>query len=313
MKFLVTGGAGFIGSHIVDKLTAGGHSVRVIDNFSTGLRENLSGCLDRIDLLEGDIRSIDSVISAVKGVDVIMHMAAVPSADRSIIDPVMTTEVNINGTVNILEAARYEKIKRVVLASSSAVYGNNPKLPKHEEMIPNPNTPYAVTKLAGEKFCQVYSELYGLETVILRFFNVFGPRQASDSIYSKVIARFVCAALHDDAPVIYGDGSHSRDFTYVSDAAEASILAATSPVQPGQVFNVGHQSQISINDLISQINKLTGKDIPPVHENPRPEEIKHSFAYIELIKEKLGYEPKTDLVSGLKLTVDAFKEKLEPK
>jgi nucleoside-diphosphate-sugar epimerase len=176
-------------------------------------------------------------------------------------------------------------------------------------MIPNPNTPYAVTKLSGEKFCQVYSELYGLETVILRYFNIFGPRQSYDSIYSKVIARFVNAALHDDAPVIYGDGSHSRDFTYVSDAADAAILAATSPVEAGQVFNVGRQSQVSINDLVNQINKLTGKEILPVHENPRPEEIKHSFAYIELIKEKLGYEPKTDLVNGLKQTIDAFKDK----
>jgi nucleoside-diphosphate-sugar epimerase len=309
MKFLITGGAGFIGSHIVDKLLINGHTVRVIDNFSTGNRENLSGSINKIELLEGDIRSIDSVIAAVKSIDAVIHLAAVPSAERSVIDPVLTTEVNINGTVNILEAARYEKIKRIVFASSAAVYGNNPKLPKHEGMIPNPNTPYAVTKLSGEKFCQVYSELYGLETVILRYFNIFGPRQACDSIYSKVIARFVDAALHDDAPVIYGDGSHSRDFTYVSDAADAAILAATSPVETGQVFNVGRQSQVSINELINQINKLTGKEILPVHENPRPEEIKHSFAYIELIKEKLGYEPKTDLVNGLKQTIDAFKDK----
>jgi nucleoside-diphosphate-sugar epimerase len=239
--------------------------------------------------------------------DAVIHMAAIPSAERSITDPVATTEVNINGTVNVLEAARYEKVKRVVFASSSAVYGRNPKVPKHEGMIPDPHTPYAVAKLAGEKFCRVYGEIYGLETVALRFFNVFGPRQPACSHYSKVVPRFIKNILNNQSPVIFGDGTQSRDFTYICNAVEATILAATAgTIKGGEVFNVGSNGQLTINDLVKHINRFLGKDIKPVYEPVRNGEIKHSFAYIELIKEKLGYEPGVDLLTGLEQTISAY-------
>lgn len=226
MKVLVTGGAGFIGSNIVEELLKRNYPVRVLDNFSTGKRENLSEFMNDIELIEGDICSYHIVFEAVKEVDIILHQAALPSVPRSIKDPIATNEVNVVGTLNILEAAKNAGVKRIVYASSSSVYGDNPELPKHEGMTPNPLSPYAVSKLAGEHYCKVFSKLYGLETVILRYFNVFGPRQDPNSQYSAVIPKFLKFMSNDQPPTIYGDGTQSRDFTYVANVVEANILAA---------------------------------------------------------------------------------------
>jgi len=216
LNFLVTGGAGFIGSNIVEELLKRGYKVRVLDNFSTGKRENLKQFNKDIELIEGDIRSYHIVQQAVKGIDVILHQAALPSVPRSIKDPITSNEVNVVGTLNILEAAKDAGVKRVVYASSSSVYGDNPELPKHEKMMPNPLSPYAVSKLAGEKYCNVYSRLYGIETVGLRYFNVFGPKQDPNSQYSAVIPLFIKAIMNDKQPIIFGDGTQSRDFTHVA-------------------------------------------------------------------------------------------------
>ena len=256
IKFLVTGGAGFIGSNIVEDLLKRGYSTRVLDNFSTGKRENLKPFEKDIELIEGDIRSFHIVAEAVKGVDIILHQAALPSVPRSIKDPITSNEVNVVGTLNILEAAREHKVKRVVYASSSSVYGDNPELPKHEGMLPNPLSPYAVSKLAGEKYCSVFSRLYGIETVVLRYFNVFGPRQDPNSQYSAVIPLFVKAIMSDKQPTIFGDGTQSRDFTYVANVVEANILAATKDIESGLVMNCACHEQITLNELVLQINNL---------------------------------------------------------
>ncbi len=282
MKFLVTGGAGFIGSNIVEELLKRGHTVRVLDNFATGKRENLKEFNSDIELLEGDIRSYHIVRQAVKDIEVILHQAALPSVPRSINDPITTNEVNVMGTLNILDAAKDAGVRRIVYASSSSVYGDNPELPKREDMLPNPLSPYAVSKLAGEKYCQVFAKLYGIETVILRYFNVFGPRQDPNSQYSAVIPKFIKAIKEDKQPVIYGDGTQSRDFTYVSNVVEGNILAATKEIESGLVMNCATHGQMTLNELVNQLNKILGKEIKPVYDKPRPGEIKHSFADIRI-------------------------------
>ena len=237
MKFLVTGGAGFIGSNIVEELLKRGYSVRILDNFSTGRRENIKEFLNDIELIEGDIRSYHTVQKAVKGIDVILHQAALPSVPRSINDPITTNEVNVGGTLNILDAAKDAGVKRIVFASSSSVYGDNPVLPKHEGMLPNPLSPYAVSKLTGEHYMRVFNKLYGLETISLRYFNVFGPKQDPNSQYSAVIPKFIKAIKEDRKPIIYGDGMQSRDFTYVANVVEANILAATADCETPLIMN----------------------------------------------------------------------------
>lgn len=306
MKFLVTGGSGFIGSNIVDGLLAGGHSVRVIDNFSTGKRENLNHVLSQIELVEGDIRSYHIVQEVVDGVDVILHQAALPSVPRSIKDPITSNEVNVVGTLNILQAANDAKIKRIVFASSSSVYGDNPELPKHEGMIPNPLSPYAVSKLAGEKYCGVFSRIYGLETVSLRYFNVFGQRQDPNSIYSAVIPKFIKSIMNNQSPIIFGDGEQSRDFTFIANVVHGNILAGTVQCESGLFANCACHDRITLNQLVAMINKYLDKNVKPIYKDPRQGDIKHSFAAIDKAKEKLGYEPLVKFEDGLHQTIDWF-------
>ena len=310
MHYLVTGGAGFIGSNIVEELVRRGEKVRVLDNFSTGKRDNLTGVAERIELVEGDIRSYHTVRSAVSGVDVILHQAALPSVPRSIQDPLTSNDVNVNGTLNILYAAKESGVKRVVYASSSSVYGDNPELPKREEMIPNPLSPYAVSKLAAEKYCTVFAKVYGLETVSLRYFNVFGPRQDPASQYSAVIPRFISALLHDRQPTIYGNGEQSRDFTFVANVIHGNILAATKDIVPGLSLNMACHGQVSLNELLSELNRILGKSIVPRLEKERKGDIKHSFANIKAASDRLGYSPLVDFRSGLRTTVEWYRSAL---
>ncbi|HMS63861.1 MAG TPA: SDR family oxidoreductase [Ignavibacteria bacterium] len=306
MKFLVTGGAGFIGSNIVGELLKRGHDVRVIDNFSSGKRENLKDFKKDFELVEGDIRSYHILQQAVKGIEVVLHQAALPSVPRSIKDPITSNDVNVNGTLNILEASVYNGVRRVIYASSSSVYGDNPELPKNESMLPNPLSPYAVSKLAGEKYCSVFSRIYGLETIALRYFNVFGPNQDPSSQYSAVIPKFIKSIVNNEQPVIYGDGEQSRDFTFVSNVVDANILSATSKCESGIAMNCAFSGFITLNDLVDKINKNLGKNIKPLYEKPRAGDIKHSFADIKLAMEKINYKPEVDFDTGLDFTIQSF-------
>ncbi len=306
MKFLVTGGAGFIGSNLAEALLKHGHSVKVLDNFSTGKRENLKDFLNDIEFIEGDICNYDKVVKSVKGIEVILHQAALPSVPRSIIDPIKSNEVNVGGTLNVLNAAKENGVKRVVFASSSSVYGDTPELPKHEGMMPNPMSPYAVSKLTGEKYCNVFSKIYGLETTALRYFNVFGPKQDPSSQYSAVIPKFIRAILNDEQPTIYGDGEQSRDFTYIANVVDANILAATKEHESGLAMNCACHDQITLNQLVDELNKLLGKQIKPKYVDPRPGDIKHSFAAIEKIKLTLGFSPSVSFEDGLRKTIEWY-------
>jgi nucleoside-diphosphate-sugar epimerase len=311
MWFLVTGGAGFIGSHLVDALLKQGHAVRVLDNLSTGRRDNLAGSGDAVELIEGDVRSYHIVQQAVRGIDVVLHQAALPSVSRSVTDPITTNEVNITGTLNVLEASRQAGVRRVVYASSSSIYGDSDALPKHEGMTPNPLSPYAVSKLAGENYCRVFSRLYALETVSLRYFNVFGPRQDPRSFYSAVIPRFIHAVLHGERPCIYGDGEQSRDFTYVANVVQANLLAATAEGASGLVMNCACNERTSLNALLRAIQEVTGRQVPPEYRPPRPGDIKHSLASIDLARETIGYVPEVGFADGLRMTIDAYRHQVE--
>ncbi len=299
--FLVTGGAGFIGSNIVKELLYRNEKVRVLDNFSTGKRENLSPFMDHrnFELIEGDLRSFHIVRDSVKGVDFVLHQGALPSVPRSVKDPITTNEVNINGTLNVLEAAREFKVKRVVFASSSSVYGNSEILPKDENMAVAPLSPYALTKYAGERYCQVFYKLYGIETVALRYFNVFGPNQDPTSQYSAVIPKFIKQIREGRRPVIYGDGSQSRDFTYVSNNVEANILACFTPGIGGEVFNIACGERYTLIDLVNFINRLLNSNIQPVFENTRLGDVKHSLASIQKANENLKFIVNTGFMEGL--------------
>lgn len=306
MKFLVTGGAGFIGSNIVEELCKRGHSVRVLDNFSTGRRENINKFLNDIELIEGDIRSYHTVNQAMEGIEVILHQAALPSVPRSINDPITTNEVNVGGTLNILDAARNHKVRRIVFASSSSVYGDTPELPKHEKMTPRPLSPYAVSKLTGEHYLKVFNKLYGIETIVLRYFNVFGLRQDPSSQYSAVIPKFIKAILTGKRPVIYGDGNQSRDFTYISNVVEGNLLAASVMYPEENVFNCACHGQITLNKLVASINKILNKEIRPKYVESRPGDIKHSCAAIELVKQHIGFEPVETFEIGLEKTIEWY-------
>ena len=307
--YLVTGGAGFIGSNIVEKLLSIGEKVRVLDNFSTGKRGNILPFLDRIELVEGDIRSYHIVREAVDGVDFILHQAALPSVPRSIKDPITTNEVNVAGTLNILEAAKNTGIKRVVYASSSSVFGNSAILPKKEDMATEPVSPYAVSKLAGEKYCKVFFKVFGLETVILRYFNVFGPKQDPTSQYSGVIAKFINAFLNNKPITVYGDGEQSRDFTYVEDVVEANIISANcSSDCAGEVFNAARGDRVTLNQMIKLLKEIFNIDKQVIYTAPRPGDVKHSEADVSKIERELGYKTKTAFKDGLTKTVNWYKK-----
>lgn len=305
-RYLITGGGGFIGSNLVEELLNRGEYVCVLDNFATGRRENLKPFLKDIQLIEGDLRSYHTVQKAVQEVDFVLHQAALPSVPRSINDPITTNQVNIDGVLNLLHACLDNRVSRFVYASSSSVYGDNPVSPKEESMVPNPKSPYAVTKLTGEYYCKVFFQLHGLETVCLRYFNVFGPRQDPNSQYSAVIPKFVKALKAGKQPTIYGDGEQSRDFTYVLNNVNANLLACESPGIGGKVFNIACQKAYTLNDLVALLNDILGTDIEPKYLDDRPGDIKHSLADITRAREELLYEPKVDFREGLERLVKEF-------
>jgi len=307
-RILVTGGAGFIGSNLCEGLLAKGCRVRVLDNLSTGKIENLEGVIGSIEFFRGDVRDIRAVEMAVKGVDYIIHLAALGSVARSIEDPFTTNDVNVNGTLNVLLAAKDTFVRRVVFASSSSVYGDTPVLPKKEDMPPCPRSPYAVSKLAGEAYCQVFNGVYGLETVALRYFNVYGRRQRPDSMYAAVIPRFMAALLNGGRPVIYGDGEQRRDFTFVDDCNQANMKACFAPGVQGRRFNVARGSMISVNELFRKLARLSGSGIEPEYAFARKGDVRDSLADISAAREALSYEPAFDMDAGLARTFDWYSD-----
>ncbi len=307
--YLVTGGAGFIGSHLVETLLQRGQRVRVLDNFLTGKRENLAPFLDRIELVEGDLRDLDACARSVEGIDYVLHQAALPSVPRSVADPFTTDEINVRGTLNILWAASRAKVRRLTFASSSSVYGDEPGLPKREGVEGKPLSPYAVSKFVGEKYLQVFTQTYGLETVSLRYFNVFGPRQDPASQYAAAVPLFITRILRGEAPTVFGDGEQSRDFTFVANVVEANLLACTAAGAVGGVFNIACADRITVNILIEKINRLLGKSISPIYADPRPGDIKHSFADISAAGCGLGYHPVVEFEEGLKRTIAWYQER----
>jgi UDP-glucose 4-epimerase len=301
---LVTGGAGFIGSHLVDALLAHGHAVRVLDDFSTGCRENLAAALERIELVEADLTQRETVRDAMAGIDLVFHQGALPSVPRSVADPVRTHEVCATGTLNVLLAARDAGVQRVVYAASSSAYGNSERLPKRELDPTNPLSPYAVAKLAGEHYCVAFSKVFGLETVRLRYFNVFGPRQSPDSPYAAVIPKFIREMRAGRPPRIQGDGQQSRDFTYVANVVQANLLAAEAPNVSGRVYNIACGQRTTLLELVARLNALLGTHIAPVHEAPRPGDVRHSLADISRAEAELNYAPRINLEWGLRCCLE---------
>ena len=305
-KVLVTGGAGFIGSHLVDALAAANSDVRVLDDLSTGHLSNLRHAEDRISFYKGDIRDQDILIKASKDCDAIFHQAAVVSVPKTVDNPVDSALVNDMGTLYVLEAARKNKVKRVVLASSCAVYGDDPEIPKHEKLTPKPQSPYAVQKLNGECYARLYFDLYGIETVSLRYFNVYGPRQDPSSQYSGVISIFMTKASAEISPVIFGDGNQFRDFIFVKDVVKANLLAAKESNAQGKIFNIGTGKNVHVNDLWEMICRLAGKNIEPKYEPAREGDVRESVANIDDAKKNLGFEPEYTFERGLKETFEYY-------
>jgi UDP-glucose 4-epimerase len=309
VQLLVTGGGGFIGSHLVERLVRDGHRVRVLDNFTTGHRKNLAPVVDDIDLVEGDLQSYERAHAAVRGCEIVLHQAAMPSVPRSVQDPLTSNASNVIGTLNVLLAARDAGVRRVVFASSSSVYGATPGLPKHEGLPTLPISPYAVAKLAGEGYCRSFNEVYGLQTVALRYFNVFGPRQDPASQYSAVIPNFITAALRGEAPVIYGDGEQSRDFTFVENVVDANVLAMTaSDVVAGRAYNVACGERISLNGLVAAIGQAIGRTIEARYEPGRPGDVRHSMADSTRAGEDFGYRVVVPFQEGLARTIQHYTE-----
>jgi nucleoside-diphosphate-sugar epimerase len=308
-KYLVTGGAGFIGSHISEELVKRGHVVRVLDNFLTGKKENIASLLDKIEFIEGDIKDFETCQHALEGVDFVLHQAALPSVPRSIKDPLTTNENNIRGTLNVLLASREAKVKKVVIASSSSVYGDDTHLPKIEGRQGNPLSPYALSKLVGEHYCRIFSQIYGLPTVFLRYFNIFGPRQDPFSQYAAVIPNFITKMLKGEKPIIFGDGEQSRDFTFVSNVVEANILASKAQDVSGEAFNIACGERTTVNSLVNTINEVLNKNIDPVHDEPRPGDVKNSYAEISKARKMLKYEPLVPFNEGLKKTINWYQER----
>jgi UDP-glucose 4-epimerase len=308
VRALVTGGGGFIGSHIAERLCRDGHEVVVLDNFSTGRRENLVHLGSDIRLIEGDIQSYERVHNAVKDCEVVYHQAALPSVPRSIQDPLTSNAANVIGTLNVLLAARDSGIMRVVYASSSSVYGAEPTLPKHEGLPTMPISPYAVAKLAGEGYCRSFTHVYGLEAVALRYFNVFGPRQDPTSQYSAVIPRFITACLEGRQPTVFGDGQQSRDFTYVENVVDANLLAANVGGVSGEAYNVACGERISLNQVIEEISDITGRHLSPRYEAPRAGDVRHSLADFSRAERAFGYRPTTTFRQGLERLIAEYEE-----
>jgi UDP-N-acetylglucosamine/UDP-N-acetyl-alpha-D-glucosaminouronate 4-epimerase len=309
-KYLVTGVAGFIGSSIARKLVSQGKTVRGLDDFSTGKPENLAGMEKQLDFREGSLRDMAAVNAACQGIDYIFHEAALPSVPKSIADPQLTNAVNIGGTLNLLMAARDAKVKRVVYAASSSAYGDSEVLPKREDMIPRPISPYAIQKLTGEYYMQVFSSVYGLETVCLRYFNVFGPGQDANSEYSAVLAKFITQMLRGETPTIFGDGEQSRDFAYIDNAVEANMLAVQAPAEQvtGRMFNIATGTRISLNRTYEMLAKIIGFSGAAKYVPARAGDVKHSLADISLAQKHLGYSPKVSFEEGLKRTVEWYRQ-----
>jgi UDP-glucose 4-epimerase len=309
--YLITGIGGFIGSSLARALLSSGEQVRGVDNFSTGKRENIAEILDRIDFREADIGDLDAMHKACAGVDFVLHQAAIPSVPKSVQDPLGNNRANVDGTVNVLVAARDAQVKRVIYAASSSAYGDTPTLPKNEAMSPDPISPYAVAKLASERYMISFSRCYQLETVSLRYFNIFGPRQDPSSPYSGVLARFIMQMLRGEQPTIFGDGETSRDFTYIDNAVEANLLACKAPANQvaGQVFNVATGTRITLNQAFKFLQGMTAYSGQPRYEPERKGDIKHSLADISKAQAGLGYNPKVNFEEGLRRTVEWYRGK----
>ena len=305
MKVLVTGGAGFIGSHVADRLFAAGHEVRVLDNFSSGRRENLSGAAREAEVVEADVRDLDAVRAATAGCDAVVHLAALVSVQASIADPLASLEINARGTLNVLLAAREGGVGRFVYASSAAVYGPGGESPNREDEAAAPISPYGADKLAGEAYCGAMWGAFGLETVVLRYFNVFGPRQDPASEYAAVIPRFAQAFQAGRPPTIYGDGEQSRDFVFVEDVARANLLALEAPAA-GLVANSARGEAVTLNHVVDELRDLTGRDLDPVHEDPRPGDIRHSTAAVAVAERDLGFRPERSLADGLRSVLEGL-------
>jgi nucleoside-diphosphate-sugar epimerase len=307
--YLITGIAGFIGSSLARELLQRGEQVRGVDNFSTGKRDNLAQILGQIEFHEADLLNLDAMKRACSGVDYVLHQAAIPSVPKSVLDPIGSNRANVDGTVNVLVAARDAKVNRVIYAASSSVYGDTPTLPKHERMIPDPISPYAVAKLASERYMTSFYRCYRLETVSLRYFNVFGPRQDPSSPYSGVLAKFITLMLGGQQPTIFGDGEQSRDFTYIDNAVEANLLACKAPAQQvaGKVFNVATGRRVTLNETFKLLQTLTSYSGSPIYGAVRDGDIKHSLADISAAEEHLGYRPKVSFEDGLRRTVDWYR------
>jgi len=304
-SYLVTGGAGFIGSHLAEELLRRGHRVRVADNLMTGKRTNLAS-IKAAEFLEGDLADLPFAAQAVAGMDYVLHQAAIPSVPRSVEDPVTSNRANITATMNTLWAAKDAGVRRLVYAASSSAYGNTPMLPKREDMPTNPLSPYALQKFVGEQYCRLFTSLYGFETVSIRYFNVFGPRQDPGSPYSGVISQFATALLAGRQPTIYGDGEQTRDFTYVANVVDGVLRACEAPKANGEVINVATAGRISLNDLVRVMNRIIGSSVQPIYREPRAGDVRDSQADISKAKALLGYTPTVSLEEGLKLTLDWF-------
>jgi len=307
MRYLVTGGAGFIGSHMVDEIVRRGHEALVLDDLSAGKEENLVGVRSKVEFRAGSITDLAIVQSAARGADYVIHLAARTSVPRSVKDPIETNRVNIDGTLNVLVAARDAKVRRFVYAASSSAYGETPALPKAESMPPEPISPYGVTKFVGELYAQVFGRAYGLENVSVRYFNVFGPRQDPGSQYSGVLARFALALLEGEAPVVYGDGEQSRDFTFIENVVDETLRACEAPNASGMVFNGGTGARITLNQVLKLLEKITGKKIQAKYEPPRTGDIRDSQADITLARKILGYEPRVTFEEGLRRTWEWYR------
>lgn len=305
--YLVTGGAGFIGSHLVEHLVRRGAAVRVVDNFVTGNRANLLG-QSNVELVEGDLADPEIAREAVVGVDYVLHQAAIPSVPRSVADPWVSHRANVDATLHLLLAAREAGVRRVIYAASSSAYGDAPTLPKVETMQPVPRSPYALQKLVGEEYSRLFTQLYGLETVSIRYFNVFGPRQDPNSQYSGVIARFITALLQGNSPVVYGDGEQTRDFTYIDNVVMAVLAACTAPRASGEVINVATGDRVSLNQLFQKLCAIINVEIEPIYESFRPGDVRDSLADCTKAKDLLGYRPSVNFEDGLRLTVEWYRQ-----